>query len=286
MVNDYFSQTAIDFLLGNVTDKVFEEFEADMMTKDPAVSISKLREQAIELCQRRVVADEKEEFHGGWALLSPREPDSVRALPMEEVVLLLTDAALYLCRLDWNMDKVSSFERINLDTLTGIKVGTYITSTVSTSQADESRNVGFIVAYQPGKNNVQRTNTRTLSTRGDLNPMSDNSKAGISTGRPLSFIGYFSGSEKPAVVHRLAFKAPYVDSSVTAGASPQQSETQLVNTICEEVERLALESRLYKAGEERQSIIEKGDIISLEEAKRNTGLLEQLGHSIRKLIWT
>lgn len=50
MVNDYFSQAAIDFLLGNVTAKVFDEFEADMMTKDPAVSIPKTRERAVELC--------------------------------------------------------------------------------------------------------------------------------------------------------------------------------------------------------------------------------------------
>lgn len=283
MVNDYFSQTAIDFLLGNVNEKVFEEFEADMMTKDPAVSVTKMREQAIELCHKRVVADEKEEFHGGWALLSPNVSDTIKSLPMEEVVLLLTDSALYLCRFDWNMDKVSSFERVNLANVTGIKLGTYITSTISPSHADPSKNVGFVITYQPGKNDVKRTNTRTFSSIGDLarKKDSDNEKEK----RPLSFVGLFTQSSKALPVRKLAFKAPYIDSSTAVSGSPQQSEMQRVNTICTEVERLALEGRLFKSGEEKKEIIERGDIISLEEAKKNTGLLEQLGHSIKKLVW-
>ncbi|KAG7147038.1 Phosphatidylinositide phosphatase SAC2 like protein [Verticillium longisporum] len=65
MVNDYFSQAAIDFLLGNVTSMVFQEFEAEMMTKDPAMSMLKMRESAIELCQKRVISDQKEDFVGG-----------------------------------------------------------------------------------------------------------------------------------------------------------------------------------------------------------------------------
>lgn len=283
MVNDYFSQTAIDFLLGNVNEKVFDEFEADMMTKDPAISITKMREQAIELCQKRVVADAREEFLGGWALLSPNVSDTIKTLPMEEVVLLLTDAALYLCRFDWNMDKVSSFERVNLANVTGIKLGTYITSTISPFHADPSRNVGFVILYQPGKNDVKRTNTRTFSSLGDFAPNKE--AEDDKEKRPLSFAGLFSPGSKAPPVRKLAFKAPYIDSSTAVSGSPQQSEMQQVVNICAEIERLALESRLHKSGEEKKEIIEKGDIISLEEAKKNTGLLEQLGHSIKKLVW-
>jgi hypothetical protein len=285
MVNDYFSQAAIDFLLGNVTEKVFDEFEADMMTKDPAVSVSKMRDQAIDLCQRRVVADEKEEFHGGWVLLTPSSTDTIRGDSMGEIVLLLTDAALYLCRFDWNLDKVSSFERVHLASLTGIKLGTYITSTASLSQTDASRNVGFVVHYQPGKRNFVRTNTRTFSSRQDMiSPKAEDSDT--ASGRPLSFVNIFSGGSKPPPTKKLAFKAPYTDSS-TAGAvlNTRQTELQQVDEICAEIERLALDLRLFKANEEKPSLVERGDIISLEEAKRNTGLLEQLGHSIKRLVW-
>lgn len=284
MVNDYFSQAAMDFLLGNVSAKVFEEFETDMMTKDPAVSMARMREQAIDLCQRRCIEDENEEYHGGWVLLSPSSPDTVKTWGMEQIVLLLTDTALYVCRFDWNSDKVSSFERVHLSNMTNIKFGTYITSTVSASHMDELRNVGFVVSFQPGKNDFKRTNTRTFSSRGDIPQAKgwDDKDAN----QPASLISLLSGRSKGPVTHKVAFKAPLTDSATGAGGSgPQQTEIQQVVTICAEIDRLAQETQLHKAGEEKKSLIEKGEIISLEEAKRNTGLFEQLGHSIKKMVW-
>ncbi|KAH9435829.1 hypothetical protein MCOR02_004747 [Pyricularia oryzae] len=166
MINDFFVQTTIDFLLGNVTALVFEEFEENMMTQDPAVSMQKMREQAIELCQKRVIADEKEEFIGGWTMLVPQEPDAftLTAQPLEEAVLLLTDVALYLCRFDWNMDKVSSFERVEYPHIRKIKFGPYITSTMTAAQTDESKNQGILIFYTPGSKDIKRVNTRSLST--------------------------------------------------------------------------------------------------------------------------
>ena len=287
MVNDYFSQAAIDFLLGNVTEKVFEEFEADMMTKDPAVSVAKMREQAVELCHRRVIADESEEFHGGWVLISPNSSSSIKSWPMEDVVLLLTNAALYLCRFDWNLDKVSSFERVKLANVTHIMFGTYITSTVSPSQMDELRNVGFVVTYQPGKSDVKRTNTRTISSSEEvaIQASKDDQTTPARPG-PTNWASFLGGKSQGPSTKNMALKAPYRDSSVTTpGSQSLQTEIQQVVTICAEIERLAFEAQPGKAGEERETMIEKGEIISLQTAKRNTGLLEQLGHSIKKLVW-
>ncbi|RDA89961.1 hypothetical protein CP533_6676 [Ophiocordyceps camponoti-saundersi (nom. inval.)] len=285
MVNDYFSQAAMDFLLGNVTSKIFDEFESDMMTKDPAVSILNMRQRAVELCRKRVVADVSEEFHGGWVLLSPNAADVVKFRSMEEVVLLLTDAAVYLCRFDWDLDKVSSFERVHLANVTLIKQGTYITSTVSQAQTDEARNVGFVIEYQPGKSNIQRTNTRTLSSRSDFAPKLE-PQSGDGSGRQTAFGNLFSAKAKSPSTRRLALKAPYANSSASAPESkPCQTEKQQVAAICAEIERLALERQFRKDGDGGKSIVESGDIISLEAAKRNTGLLEQLGHSIKKLVW-
>ncbi|EGX95876.1 SacI domain protein [Cordyceps militaris CM01] len=286
MVNDYFSQAAIDFLLGNVTGKVFDEFEADMMTKDPAVSVTRMRIRAIDLCQKRVIANAEEEVHGGWVLISPNAADVVKSFPMEEVVLLLTDAALYLCRFDWDLDKVSSFDRIDLANVTGIKFGTYISSTVSTAQMDELRNVGFVLSYQPGKSDVKRTNTRTISSQQDLivTPTVDTTESSVK--RQSGLVGFFSPRSKGPTGRQFAFKATYTDSSTAATRpGPKQTEIQQVVTICSEIERLVLDRQLRKDGEEPKSIIEKGDIISLDSAKRDTGLLEQLGHTIKKLVW-
>jgi hypothetical protein len=285
MVNDFFSQAAIDFLLGNASEKIFDEFEAEMMTQDPAVSMTKMRQQAVDLCQRRVVADEREEFHGGWVLLSPHTANTIRSWPMEEVVLLLTDAALYVCRFDWNSDKVSSFERVQLSSVSSIKYGPYILSTTSPSHMDERKNVGFVVTYEPGKSDVKRTNTRTLSTLEGSDTQAEPHGDGASN-HPSSLISLLVGPSKEETTRFLAFKAPYAGSSVVpVVAGPQQTESQQVSSICVEIERLVLDRRLYKQGEERKSIVEEGSVISLEEAKRNTGLLEQLGHSIKKLVW-
>lgn len=292
MFNDFFLQTTIDFLLGNVTSMVFEEFEANMMIKDPAVSMQNMRQQAIEMCQKRAIADESEEFIGGWTFLTPTVPDTVRSATFEEVVLLLTDTALYLCRFDWNLDKISSFERVDLAHVQKIKFGTYITSTISAAQTDDMRNVGLVVEYKPGSTDVTRVNTRSLSSMtGSTQP-----QTGIA--------GFFARNAPQAVTpaRRIALKALHSQTSAAdpAGRGQQQrdrdepgaitrmTEIQQVVVIAAEIERLALQSRPRPAGEggeEGEGLIEKGDIISLAEARKNTTLLEQLGHSIKKLVW-
>ncbi|KAG7137477.1 Phosphatidylinositide phosphatase SAC2 like protein [Verticillium longisporum] len=294
MVNDYFSQAAIDFLLGNVTSMVFQEFEAEMMTKDPAMSMLKMRESAIELCQKRVISDQKEDFVGGWVMLSPPMSDAVKSqTPFEEVILLLTDAALYLCRFDWKLDKVSSFERVDLAHIVGIRFGTYITSTVSPGHTDESKNIGFVVSYQPGKTDIQRTNTRTLSSNFVKQPgqAEEESSATVAVAEPAApsgLMGLLSGHRpKPQTpTRKLAFKAPYSQSSAAVtGEGPRLSETQQVVSICADVERLAFKAQPGKDVPGTKSIIERGDIISLEDARANTTILDQLSHSIKKLVW-
>ena len=140
IVNDYFSQAAIDYLLGNATAQVFEDFEQNMMSRDPSMSMQKVRENAISTSSKIVIEDSSEDFVGGWTLLSPREPNTVKTLPLEEAVLLVTDAALYRVRFDWSDEKVSSFERVELRSIAGILKGTYITSALTSAQCDEARN--------------------------------------------------------------------------------------------------------------------------------------------------
>jgi hypothetical protein len=279
-VNDYFSQAAIDFLLGNVTALVWEDFEANLMTGDPGVSMQKMRQQAIDVSQKLVVADEREEFIGGWALLAPRLPNTVKTMPLEEAVLLLTDTALYSARFDWNMEKVISFERVELDHIISLKYGPYITSTLSAAQSDESRNVGFIVTYEAGTNDITRVNTRSMST---VQGMDDKD---LSTSPPTSPIatglaGLIGRPRPPPANKILAWKALPSRSAVTDGQDGASlSEIDTVKAICSEVERMALLRR-----EEKIPIVETGSIISREEARKSTGLFEQLGHQLKKMVW-
>jgi len=283
IVNDYFSQAAIDFLLGNVTSVVFEDFETSMMSRDPAVSMHKMRQQAIEACQKLVVADEHEEFIGGWALLTPQVPNTIKSMPFEESVLLLTDSGLYSCRFDWNLEKVSSFERVSLEHVLGIKYGTYVTSTLSGSQADEQRNVGFVVTYKAGTNDITRVNTRSMSTvsRSDTDLLE-----GKATPPPPSGLAAFIGNTPATTSNKLlALKALPSRDAVAEGNESRLSEIEQVKTICSEIERMVLHGQVLEVGTERKSIVESGDIISLAEARKSTGLLEQIGYNVKRLIW-
>lgn len=286
MINDFFVQTTIDFLLGNVTALVFEEFEENMMTKDPAVSTQKMREQAIELCQKRVIADEKEEFIGGWAMLAPQEPDAfaLTAQSLEEAVLLLTDVALYLCRFDWSMDKVSSFERVELSNIHKIKFGPYITSTMTPAQMDESKNQGILLFYTPGSKDVKRVNTRSLST----SMAEDKPDATEQKGAAVGLGSIFSVRPAQPVEKKIALKALHSQSSsadARGATATGLTEIQQVVSISAQLERLVHLNQPSVAGKDRESVLESGHIVSVAEARKNEGLFGQLGYSIKKLVW-
>lgn len=291
MVNDFFLQATIDFLLGNVTADVFEEFEANMMTKDPSMSVQKMRDQAIELCQKRVVSDESEEFIGGWTFISPAVTNSLTASPFQEVVFLLTDTAMYLCRFDWNLDKVSSFDRVDLRHVAGIKYGTYITATTSPTQMDESKNIGLVITYRPGSEDIRRVNTRSLTS----SVKKDGSKADPAAAddptvqnRPTGLFNRKPQTAAPEPTKIIALKAPYAKSSTPdATGRNKVSESQLVTSVCHEIERLALLNQPVSGTAEakREGLVEEGEIVSLAEAKRNVGILETLGHNIKRLVW-
>ncbi len=274
VISDYFSQAAIDYLLGNVNAQVFEEFETDMMSRDPGVSMEKVRANAIETSSKIVIADQSEDLIGGWTLLSPREPNTLKTLPFEEVVLLVTDVAIYRVNFDFNIEKVSSFERINLRSITGIVRGTYITSTLTAAQIDESRNIGLVMKYIPGREDIARVNTRSLSSDVGLDDAKDADVEGVS-GQ--------SNREEIASLKILAFKALPARSSLASAVNEENgmiSEKAVVNTICDEVQRAALGGYSAVSG-----FLEDKDIISLQEARKNTGLLEQWGHSLKKMVW-
>ena len=276
MFNDYFSQAVIDVLLGNVTAKVFEDFEANMMSSDPGISIEKLREQAIETCRKIVIQDLDEDLIHAWPVLTPAHPNTLRTLPFEESVLLLTDAALYGCKFDWTTDKVVAFEKIDLRAITSLHYGTYITSTFTEQQTDEAANVGIAVLYTPGKDSIMRVNTRSLQSSLDENTAGQ--KAGKDA--PSSGISSWLGSRAPASSQTMALKLISNDSGQQATAGKvNSSPLHSAQLICEGIQRAISSDKDLK-------MVEKMDIISLEEARKRVGYLEHLSHSIKKLVWT
>ncbi|KAA6412113.1 MAG: hypothetical protein FRX48_04263 [Lasallia pustulata] len=298
IINDYFCQAAIDYLLGNVTSQVFEEFEANMMSGDPAMSMRKVRQNAIDVSSKIVISEGSEELVGGWTLQCPRENSTVRTHPFEEAVLLLTDAALYAVRFDWNMAKVSSFERVDLRSVTGITYGTYITSTLAASQMDEQRNVGFVVKYRPGKKDIARVNTRSLTSAVGNDGKTEAGSEGDADPSPTPACDTcdaegadgLSTKDSASKLKILAFKALPARSSVASGDGQEAplvvTEKEMVRSICEEIERAVWGGKATEQEREKgPGFVEERDIISLSEAKKGTGLLEQFTHSLKKLVW-
>ncbi|OJD28324.1 hypothetical protein ACJ73_00273 [Blastomyces percursus] len=310
IVNDYFSQACIDYLLGIVTTRVFDEFEMNLMSADPGISLEKVRQHAIDTSCQIVISDESEELVGGWTVSSPHEPNTLRSLPFEQSVLLLTNAAVYCCRFNWDTDKVISFERIDLRSITSINYGTYITSTLTDVQMDPKRNVGVVVTYQPAATNTMRVNTHSLQSLFDQisqssfspEPAPNNNSTSTSTstaGPDWDIPSLFKPSEhgsKRRASRFMAFKIlPQTDMTArNALDNVQVSERDAARALCEEIERTVMRGASDKSGAastggsehvDGRLMVEEAEIISLADAKKRTGYLEHLMFDIKKLVW-
>lgn len=287
IVNDYFSQTVIDVLLGNVAPRIFEDFEATMMSADPGISIDKLRQNAIDTCSQIVIQLPEENLLHGWAMTTPAQANTLRTLPFEEAVLLLTDHAVYGCKFDWNTEKVASFERIDLRSITKLHYGTYITSTLTEGQIDEDLNVGLVVSYEPGKESIKRVNTRSLqiSTDGQATDgqATDGQVTDKSEDKGDSAILSWLRTRSSATLQCMAMKV--IPNRSLVDEKTDSCPLATAERICNEIQRAIIDS--FGNGKEHETdLIEKTDIISLADARSRTGYLEQIGHSIKKLVWT
>ena len=104
----------------------------------------------------------------------------------------------------------------------------------------------------------------------------------------------------------LAFKALAPRSSISLSEAQDSpvDEMEMVREICDEVVKAVNRTRSGEDGNEgatrqdgkgeleeesrdgaRRLSVEEKDIISLEDAKKSTGYLEQLGYSLKKLVW-
>ncbi|KAG0637033.1 hypothetical protein HOY80DRAFT_890365 [Tuber brumale] len=276
VVSDFFTQAAIDFLLGNVTSKVFEEFEEEMITADPAVSVKKVRENAVGASAKIVVEDDNEVVLGGWTFLTPSGESTRRKPPLREVVILVTDRAFYKCRFEFGVEKVREFERVELEDIIGVQWGTYIISTLTPSSTDERRNIGFLLRYRPPRaGELVRINTRSLRST-FAKPMGeyhDHGDSDTHSEAAAPFTAAAATISSSSAARIMAFKAP---------ASGESGEVDLVKSVCQEIANACAKHRPAAAME---AFVENKDVIGLAEAKKSTGLLEQWGYNLRKLVW-
>jgi hypothetical protein len=269
---DYFLQTNIDYWLGNAGHEIFDEFETDMMTKDYALDIRRIRQHAIDTCAKMVIEDVDEVLLSGWTLSCPKKSNTIRTLPFEECVVLLTKKAFYFCRFEWDTEKVGSFEKVNLEDISEIWRGAYITSALGPTHLDESKNYGFALRYTTTGKSIIRQNTRSLENEEETtNENADKSEL-----------------EKQAEPEKdesrlLAFKALPPGSSASkddAEGVESRSEVDLIQHICDQL-RNAMKGQTRTLPE-----VEERDVISAAEARKNTGYMESIGYSLKRLVWS
>jgi hypothetical protein len=283
IVNDYFTQALIDFVLGKADETIFIDFEADMKSQDYAIDLRKVRQTAIETCSTICIEDPNESLIAGWVLGTPRLSGTLKSIPLEECVLLLTEDALYFCRLDWSTEKVKSFEKVDLDSVISLNRGTYITSTFASRDLDESKNVGFVVRWSTEGNDPIRINTRSLTSDQLSAPKTEQKKSTKS-----------SSNERFLAFKALPPRSNYIAANMD---DTPPSETELVKSISDEIARIVsrrMSSTAHKelsdsatatSEEVTQLKVAEEDVISLIDAKRSTGYIEAMSHAIKKMVW-
>lgn len=298
---DYFLQTMIDYLLGNGGEEIWEDFESELRTGDYALDMKRVREEAVERCVRAVLGrgdtksddidksntrqddeSEEEDLIGGWTLITPHVTNTIQGGEFEECVLLLTNKAVYAVRFDWSTEKPGSYERIEMESIVGIKRGVYITSTLGNKNLDEQKNYGFVIEYKEDRRGcIRRVNTRTLSTT--LNDVTETD---------------ITKQDDTAKTVILAFKTIPARSMATTKSQSLSDNNYNMMTNVNEVELTALITdeiyhtlqKSYHGTNENgdQDLWEIGEesIISVSDAKKSTTLLDTIGYAIKKFVWS
>lgn len=273
LFNDFFAQAVIDYLLGSVNEAVFAEFEEHMATSDPAIDLQKARQSAIDAATNVVIGEHEDLLHA-WVMQVPAISGTLRTFPFGEALLMLTDIALYVVHFDWEVSKVRSFERIELERINGLQTGVYITETHTPRQIDPERNVGLSIRYltpQPAdgqKHSLLRVNTRSLD-----NSITDSKSTTVDTPH--------------GECRELVFKALPAGSSATTPKKrtiEQLGERGVVEQVAQEL-RSAIEKTRARNSPRTAPAIEEKDILSLQEARKSTGYVESLAFSVKKAIW-
>ncbi|KAL7269433.1 hypothetical protein RUND412_007909 [Rhizina undulata] len=245
VVGDFFTQAAIDFLLGNVGEVVFVEFEAEMVSRDPGTFG---REEEIKRAvdvSGGIVVDEGEIVVAGWVLTEGSRRK-------QEVVILVTKdedghgsrGGIYKCEYEWTVEKVRAFEKVPFEDIGDVFWGTFITETLTSSQRDPSRNVGFVLSFTPREG---RVGSRSMAN------------------------DYESGSDGKWMFKLLPLEN-YKDET---GAANEREMCERMVGVIREVAREAG----YRVG------VGEREIVGEREARKKTGVFERLGYGVKKLVW-
>lgn len=154
-VADFFGQLVIDHMLGVVGEEAVTRFEASLCCEELDDFVAKREQQAraMELCQSillgRADMDRPipDALLGAWTYLTPRDRTDLLS-ELQETQIILTSAALYVCRFDYSLQRIAHYESISLQDIARIRTGAYVTSTVHSSFKSPELNHGIMIVWQ------------------------------------------------------------------------------------------------------------------------------------------
>jgi hypothetical protein len=217
-----------------------------------------------------IVIPDGEQLIGGWTLLSPTEPNKIRAKSFEEKVVLLSTKALYICSFNYHLEKVVQFRRIALSLVSHIRKGEYILSTQNASSRDGEQNYGFTLEYAQGGESM-RMNVGAIRNE-SLKDISIDDADEDSNGSD-------DESDDRAFV---AFKA--VRYNVLGELDPDEvlSGKEQVECIVEEIQKAVISQ---PEATNKESLVTQGAIISLADAIKAENIITKVGQRLRRAIW-
>ncbi|XP_069608758.1 phosphatidylinositide phosphatase SAC2 isoform X4 [Ranitomeya imitator] len=124
---DAYRQAVIDLMQGiPVTEDLYSIFtkekEHEALERQSQRSHQELINQLLQNYMQMLLPDD-EKFHGGWALIDC-DPSLIDATHKDvDVLLLLSNCAYYVAYYDDEVDKVSQYQRLNLEDLEKIEIG-------------------------------------------------------------------------------------------------------------------------------------------------------------------
>ncbi|KAJ1883734.1 hypothetical protein LPJ66_010949, partial [Kickxella alabastrina] len=113
---------------------------------DHALQLTRTREAAIEASIATAVHN-GEYVQLACIVQSPMALDTLKLRGPSDAVLILTTAAVYICRYHYQMEKVSEVLRIDLSRLARVQYGAYITDTQVPQALDPARNHGLVLYF-------------------------------------------------------------------------------------------------------------------------------------------
>ncbi|PWN24223.1 hypothetical protein BCV69DRAFT_265781 [Microstroma glucosiphilum] len=185
-VSDFWRQTVISFIYGELTLNGLERYGEDLTTVDPSseVRLRKVRAAAIDTCAEMAL-HEGETKIGGWTLFSPMEANTIRSSKLEEKIVLLTNKALYICAYDFQIEKLSEFSRILLGDVRGLKKGVYLISPRDGQHREQ--HWGLVVSYLSESRRINSATIKNVPTEATSSPLdggeaaAEGSKSGSSS---------------------------------------------------------------------------------------------------------